>query len=226
VLQIDLFTIPRFSTTAPQRKDISRADRRNQGRSDDLIVVSGIRRGKMGTKLPVTTGARRLSLRPLAITAMLVAGLAITASGAPAKKGVWTVRPGHTLHLTNMAIEAAPCAGCKPWDEDTAYLYIDGVQGAQLASNVGSTNGADHPPDSSYINPDPRATHTVTLDLRDFTHVCDSFSFGPNAVVNGHLSGLALFAIHDGSSPGCGTSPLGTGTQADFFGNVTLTVTP
>jgi hypothetical protein len=185
----------------------------------------------MGTKRSATTGARSSSLRALAITAMLVTGLAITASGASAKKGVWTVRPGHTLHLTNMAIEAAPCAGCKPWDEDTAYIYIDGVQGAMIASNVGSSNGADHPPDVSYVNPDPRTTHTVTLDLHDFTHVCDSFSFGPNAVVNGQLTGLALFAIHDGSPPGCGTSPIrtaphGTGVQADFFGNVSITRTP
>jgi hypothetical protein len=180
----------------------------------------------MGTKLSVTTAARRLPLRGLAITAILVAGLAITASGAAAKKGVWRVRPGHTLHLTNMAIEAAPCAGCKPWDEDTAYIYVDGVQGAQLASNVGSSNGADHPPDFSYINPDPRTTHIVTLDLHDFNNVCDSFSFGPNAAVIGPLSRLALFAIHDGSPPGCGTSPLGTGNQGDFFGNVSITRTP
>jgi hypothetical protein len=182
----------------------------------------------MGTKRSAATGGRRWSLRALAITAMLVAGSAITAPGASAAKkyGVWTVRPGHTLHLTNMAIEAAPCAGCKPWDKDTAYIYVDGVQGPVIASNVGSSNGADHPPDVSYINRDLRATHTVTLDLRDFTHVCDSFSFGPNAAVIGPLSRLALFAIHDGSFPGCGTSPLGAGNQGDFFGNVSLTRTP
>jgi hypothetical protein len=189
----------------------------------------------MGTKLSVTTGRRRLSLGALAITAMLVAGLAITASGASAVKkyGVWTVQPGHTLHLTNMFIEAAAFPGSKPWDEETAYIYIDGVQGAVIASNVGSSTGGDHPPDVSYINPDPGTTHTVTLDLHDFTNVCDSFSFGPNAVVYGQVSRVrpeprtgASFFIHDGSPPGCGTSPIGPGVQQDFWGNVSITRTP
>jgi hypothetical protein len=64
--------------------------------------------GKMATKLSVTTGARRSSLRPLAITAMLVAGFAITASGASAAQtpGSWTVRPGKTLEVTQMTLLA------------------------------------------------------------------------------------------------------------------------
>jgi hypothetical protein len=187
----------------------------------------------MGTKLSVIAGGTRLSLRALAITAMLVAGLAITASGASAAKkyGVWTVQPGHTLHLTNMFIEAASSPGIKPWDDETAYIYVDDVQGAVIASNVGSSTGGDHPPDFSYINPDPGTTHTVTLDLRDFTNVCDSFSFGPNAVVYRQLVAVgqhppgAGFFIHDGSPPGCGISPIGTGlgVQADFWGNVSIT---
>jgi hypothetical protein len=186
----------------------------------------------METKLSVTTGRRRLSLGALAITAMLVAGLAIPASGASKtstvkKYGVWTVPPGHTLHLT-MFIEAAAIPGIKPWDDETAYIYIDGVQGAAIASNVGSSTGGDDPPDFSYINPGPGTTHTVTLDLHDFTpgHVCDSFSFGPNAVVYRQLSHSAGFFIHDGSPPGCGTSPIGPGVQADFWGNVSITPTP
>jgi hypothetical protein len=171
-----------------------------------------------------------LPLRGLAITAMLVAGLAITASGASAAKkyGVWTVQPGHTLHLTNMFIEAAAIPGVKPWDEETAYIYIDGFQGAAIANNVGSSTGGDHPPDHPYTNTDTK-THTVTLDLRDFTHPCDSFSFGPNAVVFRQGTGVgehppgAGFLIHDGSPPGCGTSPIGPGVQVDFWGNVSIT---
>jgi hypothetical protein len=133
---------------------------------------------------PVTAGARRLSLRPLAITAMLVAGFAITASGASAAKkldGSWTVGPGETLEVANMTLQAH--------DLDTAYVYVDLGEPQEiqhlLGSNAGHQNGFPdvvHPDAFSYTNPDLTTTHVVTLDLSDATAGCDSFSFGPNAL--------------------------------------------
>jgi hypothetical protein len=169
----------------------------------------------MGTKLSISTRGRRWSLRALTITAMLVAGLAITASGASAAKryGVWTVRPGWTLDV-GMVMHAH--------DLDTAYIYVDGMRYDTLGGNAGHQDGSDpNLPDYFYTPPD-RNKHTVTLDLNDATNPCDSFSFGPNAAEN--FARFDLFAINDGSL-GCGTTPIGVG-ETEFYGNVTITHTP
>lgn len=191
----------------------------------------------MGTKLSVTAGARRLSLRSLAITAMLVAGFAITASGASAAQtpGIWTLRPGQTLELANMIISAH--------DLDTAYVYVDldTVDEIKhlLGSNAGNQDGSPVRPDPfSYTNTDFKTTHTVTLELSDATAGCDSFSSGPNAFASrlrethDRTSGLreraAEFDINDGEThPGCLGQPYGPfGDSSNFDGNVIITGTP
>lgn len=193
----------------------------------------------METKLSVTTGARRLSLRSLAITAMLVAGFAITASGASAAmeatEGMWTVRPGRTLELANMSIRSP--------DTDTAYVYVDG---SRILPALGTTAPAiDHPsgcysnavppcavfpPNFFYTNPaGSNTTHTVTMDLYDATVGCDSFSFGPNAAAS-HPGPLRPgqfwdFSIQDGSLTGACDGPARLGDTI-FDGNVFITRTP
>jgi hypothetical protein len=166
-----------------------------------------------------------LSLGAVAITAMLVAGFAFTAPGASAADthGVWTVRPGFTLHLIYPTIEASQYAG-GPWDDDTAYVDVDGVRiEPALATTIGSGNGGAHPPDYFYTNTDTK-THTVTLELYDSTpgHVCDSFSDGQYAFAStGGRYRVGLFAIHDGSL-GCPTTSAPFG-NSEFFGNVQVT---
>jgi hypothetical protein len=191
----------------------------------------------MGTKLSVTARARRLLLRPLAITAMLVAGFAITASGASAAKtpGSWTVGPGKTLELEFMMLQAH--------DLDTAYFCLDGTCDVAhpLGSNAGHQDGtALTLPNFFYTNPDLTTTHIVTLDLHDATAGCDSFSTGSNAFASplrnlpAHrsLSGLKELGdeidINDGEThPNCAPPPVGPyGVSSNFNGNVVITRTP
>ena len=193
----------------------------------------------MATKLSVTTGARRLSLRSLAITAMLVAGFAITASGASAAmeatEGIWTVRPGRTLELANMMILTN--------DTDTAYVYVDG---SRILPALGTTAPTIEHPLGCFINSSPecavhpdayfytnpagsKTTHTVTMDLYDATVNCDSFSFGPNAAAS-HPGPLRPgqfwdFSIQDGSLTGACDGPARLGDTI-FDGNVFITRTP
>jgi hypothetical protein len=174
-----------------------------------------------------------LSLRSLAIMAMLVAGLAITASGASAAKtpGSWTVGPGKTLRVDQMILSAH--------DLDTVYVYVDGSRILPaLGSNAGFQDGSFvRPPDYFYTNPDLTTTHIVTLDLSDATAGCDSFSFGPNAFASplrpSHrttgLKGIAdEFFINDGETHlGCLGVPHGPfGDSSNFGGRVTITPTP
>jgi len=161
----------------------------------------------METKRSVTTGGKRLLLRPLAITAMLVAGFAITASGASAAQtpGSWTVRPGHTLHLTDLIIGARSEPG-GPFDIDTVYICVDGTCDVQhpILSNALSLTGDAHLASFSYANPAHTMTHTVTLDLHDSTTVppCDSFSNGPGAGWSTFPHARSV-ALRDGRG-GCG----------------------
>jgi hypothetical protein len=173
-----------------------------------------------------------LTLRPLAITAMLVAGFAITASGASAANigtsGVWSVRPGTTLQLTGMAIIASIPPGSQFFDLDTAYFCVDGTCDVAhpLVSNVTSTNGsAFQAGPFSYANPrGSNVTHFVTLDLHDDSVVppCDSFSNGPNALAR-RQGRLGAIDINDGRL-GCGTTPV-TG-ESTFSAEVSITRTP
>jgi hypothetical protein len=180
-----------------------------------------------------------LLLRPLAITAMLVAGFAITASGASAAKtpGIWTVGPGKTLEVEFMTLQAH--------DLDTAYVYVDLGEPQEiqylLGSNLGHQDGFPGVtlPDFSYTNTG-LTTHTVTLDLSDATAGCDSFSSGPNAFAsplrvtpaNRSTSGLRELSdaidINDGETHlNCAGQPYGPfGDSSNFDGRVVITRTP
>jgi hypothetical protein len=182
----------------------------------------------MGTKLSVKTGARSLSLRLLAITAALVAGFAITASGASAATtpGSWTVRPGQSLLLTDLIISARSVVN-GPFDIDTAYICVDGTCDVQhpILSNALSVDGETDLASFSYANPAHTMTHTVTLDLHDFTNVCDTFSDGgfPGAFVT-TFPHSRFVELRDGNLPegGCGR----TSGNADFVANWRVRPTP
>jgi hypothetical protein len=189
----------------------------------------------MGTKLSVTTGARRLLLRSLAITAMLVVVFAITASGASAGKttpGIWTVGPGKTLGVVEMRILAH--------DLDTAYVCVDMMPCQMLGNNAGHQDGSPPGfmlPDFFYMN-GSNTTHTVTLELHDATAGCDSFSTGANALATrlresnhnaeGQRELLSHIDINDGEThPGCRGVPYGPfGDSSAFDGIVIIPRTP
>jgi hypothetical protein len=168
--------------------------------------------GTMGRKLFAAGGAGRFSRGTLAITAVLVAACAITtsvASAAPTTpSGVWRLTSGQTIHLTNMNISAG--------DTDTAYIFVNGHQFADLGSNAGFTNFSL----TDYTLTVNKGVRKVTLEVFDDTKGCGFFSNGPNAVAT-----TTQFSISDGG--GLCTSPLPppTGLGSGNF-NGTVTITP
>jgi hypothetical protein len=169
----------------------------------------------MGKKPSVTTGARRLSLRALAITGMLVAASATTGSAAPSR-GVWKLRGGQTLNLTNMTIDAG--------DLDNALLFVDGTQVANLGNNSGDTGPSATPlslAPFSYMNAGKR-TQKVTLAVQDTSAGgvgCPQpyFSDGPNA-----LTSSTQFSIDDGGGGCNGNLPPASLTLGNFTGDVSV----
>jgi hypothetical protein len=169
-----------------------------------------------------------LSLRSLAITGALVAGFAITASGASAATtpGSWTVRPGRSLLLTDLIIGARSAVN-GPFDIDTVYICVDGTCDVQnpILSNDLSLDGDAFLASFSYANPAHTMTHTVTLDLHDSSSFppCDSFSNGPGAFVS-NFPHHKVVGLRDGQTEqgGCGR----TSGNFDFVANWRVRPTP
>jgi hypothetical protein len=160
----------------------------------------------MGKKLSVKTEARRLSLRALAITGMLVVASAITASAASARSGVWRVNPGQTIQFTNMDINSG--------DFDEAVLFVDGNEGPLIGSNSGSQGVDVLLPNFSFTNSTTKP-QKVSVAISDQTHPCQFTSFGQNAVAT-----RTAFSISDGGGSCQSITPtLGKG---NFNGDVSI----
>jgi hypothetical protein len=160
----------------------------------------------MGKKLSVTTEARRLSLRALATTGMLVAASAIIPSAAFARSGVWRVGPGQTIQFTNMDINAG--------DFDEAVIFINGNEGALLGSNSGHQGVDVLLPNFSFTNTTTKPDK-VSVAVSDQSHPCQFLSDSRNAVAT-----PTAFSISDGGGSCQSITPtLGSG---NFNGNVSI----
>jgi hypothetical protein len=161
----------------------------------------------MGKKLSVKTEVRRLSLRVLAISGMLVAASAIMASAASARSGVWRVSPGQTIQFTNMDINAS--------DFDEAVLFINGNEGPLIGSNFGSQGRDVALPNFSVTNSTTKP-EKVNVAVSDQTHPCQFSSFGPNAVAT-----PTAFSISDGGGV-CQSGIPPTLGSGNFNGHVSV----
>jgi hypothetical protein len=153
---------------------------------------------------------RRISIAAacLMVAAATMAVSVTAASAAKPVSGEWKVRPGKTLHLTNMNINAG--------DSDSALIRFDHSAGTwELGNNFGG-GGNVQLSDYSYTNSDGSA-HTVTLGVYDHTQSCGFFSDGTNAIAT-----RTAVSISDGGGSCDSNLPPLTLGQGNF--NATVSV--
>ena len=196
----------------------------------------------MGTKLSVTTGARRLSLRSLAITALLVAGFAIAASGASAAGPVkffctggeqtYSVPAGATaLKVKAVGAPGAPGANSKagsgglgalvsatvPLPPGTSTVYVE----VGCAGSVGNPglNGGFNGGGSTGDGGGGGGASDVRLDpMSTGLTPTDSRLVVAGGGGGGGTCGDPGGSAGDGSVPGAGQGDLGDDGECNVFG--------